>query len=263
MDWRSKLESAEGEQQWLSVMLEAVFAGGGWISAAPNGDGVVRRFRHPGTGADVGRLQVFSGPNQERAVAWEVEVEPVEGGPPGSRIHTFSVFTAPDSLCPHLVLEFLHNGPVQCQVVDLLPRVDLRRAPDYRSACYDPLLPSVQQVSRAPGVQQAFVSPLERVFFSPWLSCLQVQDEGKRAALQVLADYLAHWLKMWRGEISIPGGEATTGARVEDGWLRRNVYSPEYMPTWKYLHLLIGEEASAQVRGLLSGAALEFAPGAE
>ena len=199
------------------------------------------------TGAPVGEGTVLVGMDLDKAVVASLEFG--DGEQPCST-QLFYAFSRPNSLMPHLAVEWSVHDDEVAMHVDLLPRVDLAVNADYVDEVYTALNPALDEVRALPDLLPDPLPPRRAVGFSPWLVAVR-GPLGLASALAGTVDqYIDRWFALFSGGVSAsvdPISNDPSRLVQRDRYPRVSLF-PDDDPQWARITRRCGLDRSAELR---------------
>ena len=141
--------------------------------------------------------------------------------------------------------------------LDLMPRLDLGASLDYTEAVYGPLTEPRAVALGRPGVMPVpSLGPLQWSIRSPWMVAAIVLPDALRGLSAVTDAYVDRWLSLVAEglpPVALADAEWQDVSR-RDHLNRAAMFAARTNPVWGLLDRLVGEQAVADMRGLLVSA---------
>ena len=177
----------------------------------------------------------------------------------GLDTHQVTVFTAPDSVVPHLTVDAAlaptQNGEHHVGA-DLLGRVDLPANPGYLDVVYRPLSSALDAATADERLRPATgLDPVRKALRSPWLFAAYLDEPDLPAAMPVTDAYVDHWLALFRDGVADYEPDLDAAALADrDRRFRATLFALETNPLWGLVDRLLGASSGAAIRDVLATA---------
>ncbi|MGZ4683893.1 MAG: hypothetical protein ACXV8G_15650 [Acidimicrobiales bacterium] len=199
------------------------------------------------TGEPVGEGVVLVGLDLDKAVVADLEFG--DGQQP-SCAQLFYAFSRPNSLTPHLAVEWSVHDDEVAMHVDLLPRVDLSVNSDYVDEVYTALNSALDEVRSLPDLVPDPLPPRRAVGFSPWLVAVRGPASLASALANTVDQYIDHWFALFSGGVSVSVDPISTDPSrlVQRDRFHRVALFPDDDPQWARITRRCGLDRAAELR---------------